>query len=79
MKHYYGFYVPPDQRTSSNIGGLLDQGQSDPETEQQCFKIPPTHPTADSQGPFGSEPNKAQMVREPYMSPSDVSFPTAPT
>ena len=25
------------------------------------------------------EPNKAQMVREPYMSPSDVSFPTAPT
>ena len=33
----------------------------------------------DSQGPFGSEPNKAQMVREPYMSPSDVSFPTAPT
>ena len=32
----------------------------------------------DSQGPFGSEPIKGQIVREPYISPSYVSIPTAP-
>ena len=32
----------------------------------------------DSQGPFGSEPSRGQMVREPYISPSGVSYPIAP-
>ena len=79
-KHYYGFYVPVDQMISKQYWvsvGPGSVGPRKPKTEHHCFKMPPTHPTADSQGPqYGSKPTLTGAgVSGPRISPSDVFSP----
>ena len=80
MQHYYGFYVPVDQMISKQYWvsvGPGSVGPRKPKTEHHCFKMPPTHPTADSQGPqYGSKPTLTGAgVSGPRISPSDVFSP----
>ena len=81
-KHYYGFYVPVDQMISKQYWvsvGPGSVGPRKPKTEHHCFKMPPTHPTADSQGPnMAKWPIWGQVFLEPRDSPSGVSSPWHP-